>query len=68
MTENYMGRVSAAFVFLFLACFTAVSYFVQEGKVILGIREFMSGVLGYGYYACAICFLWVAMILFKGSG
>ena len=67
-TENYTGRVTAAFVFFFLACFTAVSYFVQEGAVILAIREFMSGILGYGYYACAICFLWVAIILFRGSG
>ena len=67
-TENYTGRVTAGFVFLFLACFTAVSYFVQEGAVILAIREFMSGLLGYGYYACAICFLWVALVLFKASG
>ena len=67
-TENYTGRVTAAFVFFFLACFTAVSYFVQEGSVILAIREFMSGILGYGYYACAICFLWVALMLFRGNG
>ena len=67
-TENYTGRVTMGFVFLFLACFTAVSYFVQEGAVILAIREFMSGILGYGYYACAICFLWVALVLFKASG
>ena len=66
-TENYTGRVSLAFVFLFLACFTAVSYFVEEGAFIVAIREFMSGLLGYGYWACAICFLWVSMILFKGS-
>ena len=67
-TENYTGRVTAGFIFLFLACFTAVSYFVQEGAVIVALRDFMSGVLGYGYYACAVCFLWVALVLFKGSG
>lgn len=66
-TENYTGRISLAFIFLFLACFTAVSYFVEEGAFIVAIREFMSGLLGYGYWACAICFLWVSMILFKGS-
>ena len=66
-TENYTGRVTAAFLFLFLACCTAVSYFINDGKVIMAIREFMSGILGYGYYACAICFLWAASILFKGG-
>ena len=67
-TENYTGRVTLAFVFLFLACCIAVSYFIEDGKIILAVREFMSGILGYGYYACAVCFLWAAIILFKGSG
>ena len=67
-TENYTGRVTAAFIFLFLACCTAVSYFVHDGKIIMAVREFMSGVLGYGYWACAVCFLWAAIILFKGGG
>ena len=67
-TENYTGRVAAAFIFLFLACCVAVSYFVSDGKVIMAVREFMSGVLGYGYWACAVCFLWAALILFKGGG
>ena len=67
-TENYTGRITAAFVFLFLACCTAVSYFVNDGKIILAVREFMSGVLGYGYWACAVCFLWAAFILFRGGG
>ena len=56
-TENYTGRVTLAFVFLFLACCTAVSYFVNEGTVIIRLREFMTGILGYGYWACAVCFL-----------
>ena len=34
-TENYTGRITAAFVFLFLACCIAVSYFVRDGKIIL---------------------------------
>ena len=50
-TENYTGRVTLAFVFLFLACCIAVSYFIEDGKIILAVREFMSGILGYGYYA-----------------
>ncbi len=66
-TENYRGRVTLSFVFLFLALCTAVSYFVNEGTVIIHIRNFMSGVLGYGYWACAVCFLWVFTLLFKGS-
>ena len=67
-TENYTGRITAAFVFLFLACCIAVSYFVRDGKIILAVREFISGILGYGYWACAVCFLWAAFILFKGNG
>ncbi len=67
-TENFTGRIASAFVFLFLACFTAVSYFVNDGTVIVRLREFMTGILGYGYWACAVCFLWVAFLLFKGSG
>ena len=66
-TENYTGRVTLAFVFLFLACCTAVSYFVNEGTVIIRLREFMTGILGYGYWACAVCFLWAALILFRES-
>ena len=66
-TENYTGRVTVAFLFLFLACCIAVSYFVKEGKIILAVSGFMSGILGYGYWACAICFLWAAFILFKGG-
>ena len=67
-TENYTGRVTAAFLFLFLACCVAVSYFVNDGQIILAVRGFMSGILGYGYWACAVCFLWAAIILFKGGG
>ena len=66
-TENYTGRITAAFIFLFLACCTAVSYFVNDGKIIMAIRGFMSGTLGYGYWACAICLLWAAFILFRGG-
>ena len=65
--ENYGGRVTAGLVFAFLACCTAVSYFVQDGAIIIGIHDFMSGILGYGYWACALAFLWAACILFKGS-
>ena len=67
-TENYTGRVTAAFLFLFLACCVAASYFVNDGQIILAVRGFMSGILGYGYWACAVCFLWAAIILFKGGG
>ena len=66
-TENYTGRVTLGFIFLFLACLTGVSYFVDEGRMIIHIRNFMSGVLGYGYWASAVCFLWVALLLFHGS-
>ena len=65
--ENYTGRVTAAVILLFLTCLVAVSYFVNEGMIILAIREFIGGVLGYGYWACAVCMLWAALLLFKGG-
>lgn len=65
--ENAGARIGMGIIFLILGAVTAVSYFIQDGTVIVGIREFMSGVLGYGFWALAVCFIWVAVIIFQGN-
>lgn len=65
--ENAGARIAAGMLFIILGACTAVSYFVQEGTAIVGIRRFMSGILGYGFWALAVCFIWVAVIIFQGN-
>ena len=65
--ENAGARIGMGMLFLILGACTAVSYFVQDGTVIVGIRKFLSGVLGYGFWALAVCFLWVSIIIFQGK-
>ena len=65
--ENTGSRIALGFLFLVFGAITAVSYFVQDGSLILGIRGFLSGILGYGYYAVAVCFIWVAIIIFQNN-
>ena len=45
-TENYTGRVTVAFLFLFLACCIAVSYFVKEGKIIYYLHFYVREACG----------------------
>lgn len=66
--ENASARIAYGILFLLLGACTAVSYFVREGTAIINIRRFMSGIFGYGFWALAVCFLWVAIIIFQGSG
>jgi len=65
-TENAGARIGMGMLFILLGAVTAVSYFIQEGSLVLGIRNFLSGILGYGYWALAVCFVWVAVIIFQG--
>ncbi|MDO5444547.1 MAG: DNA translocase FtsK [Eubacteriales bacterium] len=65
--ENAGARIASGMLFIILGACTAVSYFVQEGTMIVGIRKFMSGILGYGFWALAVCFIWVAVIIFQGN-
>ena len=65
-TENAGARIAMGMVFIILGAITAVCYFIQDGTLIVGFREFLSGVLGYGFWALAVCLIWVAIIIFQG--
>ena len=65
-TENAGARVAYGMLFLLFGAVTAVSYFIQEGTLILNIRKCLSGVFGYGFWALAVCLIWVSIVIFQG--
>lgn len=67
-TENYPARFSTGFITLGIAALVVVSYFVSDGAVIMAIKNFTSGVFGYGYWGLGVCLLWIAVMFFKGTG
>ena len=56
-------REAGAFVFLFLAVFTAVGMFNTDGAFIAYFTGLVRGLLGWGYYLAAPAFLLSAYIL-----
>ncbi len=56
-------REVCAFVFLFLAVFTAVGMFNTDGAFIAYFTGLVKGLLGWGYYLVAPAFLFAAVIL-----
>ena len=55
-------REVTAFVFGFLALLTIISMFSSDGLIVGAISGFLKGILGYGFWVCALVFILVACI------
>lgn len=61
-------REVGAVVFLFLAVFTVISYFNNEGTFIVFFKDLLLGLVGWGFWICAPVFFLIAFILFFHRG
>ncbi len=61
-------REVGAVVFLFLAVFTVISYFNNEGSFIVFFTDLLLGLVGWGFWICAPVFFLISFILFFHRG
>ncbi len=61
------GSTIGGVIFLLLAGCSAISYFNTEGSVVAFFSTFMRGLLGWGFYLAAPCFLAAAILLFTAK-
>ncbi len=61
-------REVGAVVFLFLAVFTVISYFNNEGTFIVFFTDLLLGLVGWGFWICAPVFFLISFILFFHRG
>ncbi|MBQ4652319.1 MAG: DNA translocase FtsK 4TM domain-containing protein [Oscillospiraceae bacterium] len=61
-------REVGAVIFLFLAVFTVISYFNNEGTFIVFFTDLLLGLVGWGFWICAPVFFLISFILFFHRG
>ena len=66
-TENNTTRIIWGIVFLILGALIFISYFYNEGALIVYFSDVVKGILGYGYWAVGPCFLLIFIILCFGE-
>lgn len=67
-TENYVGRMAFGIFLIVFGVLIALSYFVNEGSVIVSAAESLKGLFGFGYWLSAVCFIWAGIVVVSGSG
>ena len=63
-----LRREFGGVLFLFLALFTGISYFKNEGSFVLFFSNLIKGLVGWGYWLSVPAFLLVSFILFFHRG
>ena len=63
-----MRREFGGVLFFFLALFTAIGYFIDEGAFVCYFSGMIKGLVGWGYWLAAAAFLLVSFILFFHRG
>ena len=58
-----INREVTAFIFLFVAVFIVISYFNNDGAVIVFVANLIKGLFGWGFWLAAPAFLVSAVIL-----
>ena len=67
--DNMTGRYIWAGIFAVLALVVIVSYFYNDGAILVFISDVFKGILGYGYWASGVCFafLFICLCFSKGK-